>query len=68
MPRKPKKFSISAPITRSKFYTMAFQREVQKIAKGYVGFEYDESKCILKCEFLCETDAINFQQKMKDWI
>lgn len=67
MPRKSKKFSISAPITRSKFYTMAFQRDVPKIAKGYVGFEYDEASGILKCEFINEADALNFEQNMQKW-
>ena len=65
--KKAKTISASAPIKRDKFFTIAFQRDAQKIARGYVGFEYDEAKGILKCEFTTESDALNFQQNMTKW-
>lgn len=65
--KKVKTISASAPIAKAKFFTIAFQKDAQKIARGYVGFEYDESKGILKCEFTSEKDALNFQENMKKW-
>lgn len=65
--KKQKSFSVTALISKEKFYTMEFQKSVQTIAKGFIGFEYDSKKSILKCEFTSEKDANNFQQNMIKW-